>query len=215
MTAGALYLTEVSRWQPISCSVSELCTLYLGGRAAVRVNWGGLTKAQQCSLTAARPLPLQDEWARGGHSRVRKGLNQGTRFLRTHPRRGGAGHQGACLGRCLHHHHQVRRGGVQVNAGDHPSREVHQGVREIAVVQVEIGPVEPGWGGVRPTAGRPLRSHCSAGRPDPPPDLPASIRPAGGSSNGPPSPPSSPGQPHDWQYCVEASNTGAAATGHG
>ena len=62
----------------------------------------------------------------------------------THADWGGAGHQGLFLGCCLHHHHQVRRGGVQVHGGDHPSREVHQGIREVAVVQVEIGSSKPG-----------------------------------------------------------------------
>lgn len=62
----------------------------------------------------------------------------------THSCWGGAGHQGARLGCHLYHHHQVGRGGVQVDSGDHPSCEVHHGIREVAIVQVEIGPSKPG-----------------------------------------------------------------------
>jgi hypothetical protein len=33
---------------------------------------------------------------------------------------------------------------VQADAGDHSSREVHQGIREVAIVQVRIGSTQPG-----------------------------------------------------------------------
>ena len=33
---------------------------------------------------------------------------------------------------------------MQADVGDHPSREVHQGIGEVAIVQVGIGPMKPG-----------------------------------------------------------------------
>lgn len=32
---------------------------------------------------------------------------------------------------------------MQADVGDHPSREVHQGIGEVAIVQVGIGPMKP------------------------------------------------------------------------
>ena len=33
---------------------------------------------------------------------------------------------------------------MQADVGDHPSREVHQGIREVAIVQVDTGRMKPG-----------------------------------------------------------------------
>lgn len=85
----------------------------------------------------------------------------------THPGQGAAGHQGACLGYHLHHCHQVRRGGTQADAGDYPSCEVHQGIREVAIVQVDIGPMKPGRDKGRSTPAVPLVPPDREGVPGP------------------------------------------------
>lgn len=131
---------------PFSSSVSEFCNPSPRGKAAVRIQSGGLSEGwSPCSVTSAWPCPYLNGFV-AGHSWVRKGSTQCRES--THRGRGAAGHQGACLGCCLQYHHQVRRKGVQVDAGDHASCEVHQGIRKEAVVQVEIGPMKPGRGKV-------------------------------------------------------------------
>lgn len=103
-------------------------------------------------LTSQTGLWLRYSW-------VRKDLTQHEESTLTHISQGATGHQGACLDRCLHHHHQVRRNGVRVDAGDHPSGEVHQGIRKETVVQVDIGPMKPGRGKDISTRGASVR--CS------------------------------------------------------
>lgn len=48
---------------------------------------------------------------------------------------------------------------MQVDAGDHPSRKVHQRVREVAVVQVEVGSAKPGRGSQTETPVGPSVGH--------------------------------------------------------
>ena len=89
-------------------------------------------------------IPLLTEWASGGTLWGEERLEPVQDPRSTHPGQGAAGHQRACLRCRLHHRHQVRRGQVQADVGDHPSREVHQGIGEVAIVQVGIGPMKPG-----------------------------------------------------------------------
>lgn len=148
-----------------------------------------------------------------------------------HLGRGGAGHQGACRGRCLHQHHQVGRK-VQVDAGDHPSCEVHQGVRKEAVVEAGIGAMKPGRGKGTSTpvvslARRSRKGGCtpdlcmlsSEGLSDLALDcghLPSILLDEVSSEVllSFPWPPGA-GQPHKQPYCAEVRRAGAGASGPG